>query len=77
MPKPMPTIDKDLFEILRCPKCRGPLREAGDEAGGQDGLACPTCHLLYASVDGIPNMLIEEARSFSDEDPGSVRSPLA
>ena len=50
------TIDPELLSILRCPLTRSPLRQEGDfliaEVGG----------LAYPVRDGIPVMLIEEAR---------------
>jgi uncharacterized protein YbaR (Trm112 family) len=49
-------IDPDLLAILRCPLTRSKLRQEGDfliaEAGG----------LAYPVRDGIPVMLVEEAR---------------
>lgn len=50
-------IDKELFNILACPKCRGDVRL--DEL--QKGLICDNCKLLYRIKDNIPVMLIEEA----------------
>ncbi len=50
-------IDKELLEILACPKCKGDIRL--NEKG--DGLICPKCKLLYRIEDDIPIMLIEEA----------------
>ena len=50
------TLDSELLSILRCPLTRSPLRQEGDfliaEVGG----------LAYPVRDGIPVMLIEEAR---------------
>ena len=50
------TLDPDLISILRCPLTRSPLRQEGDfliaEVGG----------LAYPVRDGIPVMLVEEAR---------------
>jgi uncharacterized protein YbaR (Trm112 family) len=50
------TIDPDLLEILRCPLTRSRLRPEGEflvaEVGG----------LAYPVRDGIPVMLIEEAK---------------
>lgn len=52
------TINKDLLAILACPKCKGDihLNESGD------GLVCDRCKLLYEIKDGIPIMLINEAK---------------
>jgi len=51
-------INKELSEILACPKCKGPL----DSCQEPEGFACPACNLLYRVEDGIPNFLIEEAK---------------
>jgi uncharacterized protein YbaR (Trm112 family) len=52
------TVPQQLLEILVCPKCRGELeyREKSSE------LICNTCKLSYAVRDGIPIMLIDEAK---------------
>ncbi|MEO8604324.1 MAG: Trm112 family protein [bacterium] len=50
-------INKDLLEILACPKCKGPVQLTPSG----DGLSCQTCQLLYAIKDDIPVMLIDEA----------------
>jgi hypothetical protein len=52
------TISKELLEILACPQCKGDIRL--NEA--EDGLICDTCKLLYEIRDGIPIMLIDEAK---------------
>ena len=51
-------IDKELLDILACPKCKGEiyLNETGE------GIICDRCRLLYPISDDIPVMLIEEAR---------------
>ncbi len=51
------TINKELLEILACPKCKGDIRLTEKE----DGLICKKCNLLYPIKDGIPVMLINEA----------------
>jgi len=50
-------IDKELLDILVCPKCKGEisLTEAGD------GLVCTACAVRYPIKDDIPIMLIDEA----------------
>ncbi len=59
-------LNPELLAILRCPKCRGTLTEkAAEKSGGSDGgpaLICAACELAYAIEDGIPNLLIEEAK---------------
>lgn len=51
------TINKELLEILACPKCKGDIKMNETE----DGLICDECKLLYRVKDGIPVMLIDEA----------------
>jgi hypothetical protein len=58
-------IDKELLEILACPKCKADVRL--DEAAQRIICTSPTCGLRYPIRDGIPVMLIEEA-----EAPGSA-----
>ena len=60
-------LTPDLLELLRCPRCRGELKELS----APEGLHCPRCALLYPIVEGIPNMLVEEARPFA---PGDLRA---
>ena len=50
-------IDKELLEILVCPKCKGDLELAQEE----DGLTCKPCALKYPIKEDIPIMLIDEA----------------
>ncbi len=51
------TIDKELLEILVCPKCKGDLEMSKNE----DGLVCKPCALKYPIKEDIPIMLIDEA----------------
>jgi uncharacterized protein YbaR (Trm112 family) len=50
-------IDKELLEILACPKCKGDIQLTEDESG----LVCDACKLKYPIRDDIPVMLIDEA----------------
>ncbi|MBW1730836.1 MAG: Trm112 family protein [Deltaproteobacteria bacterium] len=52
------SISKELLEILACPKCKGEIKL--NDSG--DGLICENCRLLYEIRDGIPIMLIDEAK---------------
>lgn len=52
-------LDKQLLEILACPKCKGELEYDTDK----DTLTCNECRLRYKIEDDIPNMLIDEAES--------------
>jgi uncharacterized protein YbaR (Trm112 family) len=51
-------IDKELLDILACPKCKGDLKLTKEG----DGLTCSACKLLYEVKDDIPIMLIDEAK---------------
>lgn len=59
-------LSPDLLAILRCPKCRGSLAQRAQ------GLVCGGCRLVYAIEDGIPNLLIDEARTAGPADLGEV-----
>ena len=51
-------MDKKLFEILACPLCKGELvydRKANE-------LICRLDRLAFPITDGIPVMLVSEAR---------------
>ena len=56
-------IDKELLEILACPKCKGDIVVAEKE----DGLICKSCKLIYPIRDDIPVMLIDEALPYKGE----------
>jgi uncharacterized protein YbaR (Trm112 family) len=51
-------LNRELVEILACPKCKGPLKLRPDESAFE----CPACKLAYLVQDDIPNFLIEEAQ---------------
>ncbi len=50
-------INKDLLDILVCPKCKGELKLDKEK----ERLICNKCKLAYPIKDDIPVMLIEEA----------------
>jgi len=57
-------INKELLDILACPKCKGDivLTKKGD------GLICKSCKLIYPIKDDIPVMLIDEALPYKGKD---------
>jgi uncharacterized protein YbaR (Trm112 family) len=55
------TVPKALLDILVCPKCRGDL----EHRQAQSELVCHACKLRYEVRDGIPIMLIDEAKPLS------------
>ena len=54
-------VDKELLEILACPKCKQPVELKTQ--GGAEFLVCTAadCKLAYPIRDDIPVMLIDEA----------------
>jgi uncharacterized protein YbaR (Trm112 family) len=54
-------FDKELLDILVCPKCKGELELTSEE----DGLICNACKLKYPIQDEIPIMLIDQAESLN------------
>ncbi|HHX86292.1 MAG TPA: Trm112 family protein [Actinomycetales bacterium] len=59
----MPVIDDRLLEILACPEDKGPLLLVGDDA-----LYNPRLKRIYRIDDGIPVLLVDEARQVDDDD---------
>jgi uncharacterized protein YbaR (Trm112 family) len=51
-------LNRDLIDILACPKCKGPLTLRPDESAFE----CAACKLAYLVADDIPNFLIDEAQ---------------
>jgi uncharacterized protein YbaR (Trm112 family) len=49
-------IDKELLEILVCPACRAPLEQK------EETLRCGHCRRVYPIRDGIPILLVDEAK---------------
>ena len=53
-------ISPELLQVLACPKCKKPVKLDEEDPA----LVCEQCRLRYAIVDGIPVMLIDEAKSY-------------
>ncbi len=49
-------LDPQLMAIIVCPDCHGHLDAVGEE------LVCQQCGLAYPVRDGIPVLLVDEAR---------------
>ncbi len=60
-------LSPDLRQVLACPKCKGDL-EFHEDRGE---IHCLRCRLVYRIDDGIPVMLIEEAKPLPE--PGASR----
>lgn len=54
------TLSPQLLTLLVCPKCKGALEY---RATPTEALLCRACLLVYDVHDGIPVMLIDEARA--------------
>ncbi len=59
----MTEVEPWLREILRCPQCRSELSDASGPQGGPE-LVCTRagCGLAYRVDDGVPVLLVDEAR---------------
>lgn len=55
----MAGIDERLLAILVCPQCRGPLVERHR----RQIMICEACALAYPIREGIPVLLLDEARA--------------
>jgi uncharacterized protein YbaR (Trm112 family) len=60
-------LDKQLLEILVCPKCKGELNYQIHPENDRDGeLICQVCKLAYKVEDDIPIMLVDEANPLNE-----------
>ena len=57
-------IDPKLLQILVCPQTKGPLRYDRENSE----LLSKKARLAYPVRDGVPIMLVDEARALSDEE---------
>ncbi|MED7952396.1 MULTISPECIES: Trm112 family protein [unclassified Streptomyces] len=55
-------LEAFLLEILVCPQCRSALTEGGTEEQPELVCAGEGCGLAYPVRDGIPVLLVDEAR---------------
>lgn len=60
-------VDKELLDLLVCPKCKGELELKDDRSG----LICRACKLMYPIEEDIPVMLIDEAVDIESAGEGS------
>ncbi len=60
----VPPIPPAIREILACPRCHGPLLDAPAERPEESAtLRCTPCALRFPVRDGIPVLLLDQARS--------------
>lgn len=72
------SVEPWLREILRCPNCRGQLRDATPSAPSAKAdekvelpeaeLHCSVCRVAYPINDGIPVLLYDKARHLGTEE---------
>lgn len=48
-------MDKSLLDVLACPKCKGVISLKNMF------ILCKKCRLAYPILEGVPDMLVEEA----------------
>jgi uncharacterized protein len=53
-------LRSELVKLLVCPRCKWEL----DYREGEGRLLCAKCRLAYEVKDGIPVMLVEEAKAY-------------
>ena len=63
-------MDKELLDILACPKCRGDVLSKGNF------ILCRKCRLAYPVLDDVPDMLIEDAWPLSKARSAKFRHSL-
>lgn len=56
-------MDTKQIEMMACPECHGKL----EYLKATKELSCEACQLAFPVRDGIPVMLIEEARKLTEE----------
>ena len=56
-----PILDDKLLAIIRCPSCRGTFGEPAP-----DEITCTSCGLAYPIRNGVPVLLLDEARRTTD-----------
>lgn len=58
----MPMIDKGLLDILACPICKNEIHLQDDK------LICRKCCKCYPIRDGVPVMLVDQAKDLEESD---------
>lgn len=55
-------LSNELMAILACPKCKHAVRQQEQPPA----VVCDKCQLSYPVLDGIPVMLVDEAKPASE-----------
>jgi uncharacterized protein YbaR (Trm112 family) len=56
-------LDREILEIIVCPKCKGELIYEEDK----ERLVCKNCSVYYPIREDIPILLIEEAQKLKTQ----------
>ncbi len=56
------TLSEDLLEILACPLCKGDI----EYDRRRNVLICRTCKVYFEIIDGIPDMVPEDAKPLEE-----------
>lgn len=59
--------DRLLIDILACPDCKGDVDMAGAK------VVCKKCGKSYPLINGVPVMLIDEAKNVGEKDISNPR----
>ena len=65
-------MDPRLLELLVCPLCKGPLDYLRPPQQEAHELVCHHDKLVFPVRDGIPVMLVNEARDMNASDPSDT-----
>ncbi|GAA2069439.1 Trm112 family protein [Williamsia deligens] len=61
-------LDAFLTDRLVCPRDHGPLLYLGTDSGPDEVLYNPRLRTVYRVEDGIPVLLLDEARAVDDDE---------
>lgn len=61
-------MEPRLLELLVCPLCKGPLKHLRPSLNATEELICPHDRLAFPVRNGIPLMLIHEARNIDADE---------
>ncbi|MBI4883224.1 MAG: Trm112 family protein [Actinobacteria bacterium] len=72
------TLDPRLLAVLACPQDKGPLYYLADPSpAGEDALYNPRIPCIYVVREGIPVMLVDEAKPVSKAEAKNLDARIA